>query len=321
MLLEGIFLPLTTPFHSDGRLFLRKLEANVARYSLTPASGLLVGASESDALSDKETGALLGAAMQTAMAEKVMLAAVGRDSLARTLALAECAACDGYDAVTVGIPRIGDESEHRNYLLMVADRSALPVVLDHVPGEFARQLAAHSNVLGALGNNVTELVAAGAGTTREVTVTSTFQAVTGRMLQRASGLVQLGSAGGDKAGNGTIPLKTRQKKVPFQVLGSATTDMLAGWRAGACGAVPHLGSCAPQACCEVWQAYRDGDDPLADEKQERILDAGRIMQEVAPLKYGCDVNGYYGGPPRLPRFAADGELRGAVERALSGLKT
>ena len=41
MLLEGLQLPLTTPFYSDGRLNLRKLEHNVARYSKTPVAGLV----------------------------------------------------------------------------------------------------------------------------------------------------------------------------------------------------------------------------------------------------------------------------------------
>jgi 4-hydroxy-2-oxoglutarate aldolase len=41
MLLEGLQLPLTTPFHPDGRLNLPKLEHNVARYSKTPAAGLV----------------------------------------------------------------------------------------------------------------------------------------------------------------------------------------------------------------------------------------------------------------------------------------
>ncbi len=42
MLLEGLHIPLTTPFYSDGSVALPKLAANVARYSKTPASGLIV---------------------------------------------------------------------------------------------------------------------------------------------------------------------------------------------------------------------------------------------------------------------------------------
>jgi 4-hydroxy-2-oxoglutarate aldolase len=42
MLLEGMFLPLTTPYLSDGRLNLPKLRENVIRYSKTPAE-LVIG--------------------------------------------------------------------------------------------------------------------------------------------------------------------------------------------------------------------------------------------------------------------------------------
>ena len=42
MLLDGLFLPLTTPFYPDGTLYARKMEHNVRRYSLTPAAGMCV---------------------------------------------------------------------------------------------------------------------------------------------------------------------------------------------------------------------------------------------------------------------------------------
>ena len=56
MLLDGVHIPLTTPFYPDGRVYLRKLEHNVRRYSLTPVNGLaaLTGISETEMLSDTE---------------------------------------------------------------------------------------------------------------------------------------------------------------------------------------------------------------------------------------------------------------------------
>jgi len=39
MLLEGLHIPLTTPFHPDGRLNLPKLAANIARSSKSPPPG------------------------------------------------------------------------------------------------------------------------------------------------------------------------------------------------------------------------------------------------------------------------------------------
>ncbi len=113
------------------------------------------------------------------------------------------------------------------------------------------------------------------------------------------------------------------KKVGFQVLPNCTADMLAAWNAGAAGAVPRLGACAPQACCEVWQAFRDGDPSLAAEKQQRILSAGERMEGwagIAALKYACDLNAYFGGRPRLPLLPLTAEERWEVEREMAGLQ-
>ena len=118
-------------------------------------------------------------------------------------------------------------------------------------------------------------------------------------------------------------LKTRTKRVGFQVLAGSTSGMLEAWMAGAVGAAPRLGACAPQACCEVWQAFRDGDGALAAEKQERVRLVGERMEGwkgIAALKYGCDLNGYFGGRARLPLIGLTAQEREAVERELAGMK-
>ncbi len=108
MLLEGLHLPLTTPFYPDGRLNLRKLEHNADRYSKTPVAGLVVLSEQGEPtmLSDEETRQALRSAIDAAAQEKVMMAGVSRDSVAGTLELAEFAAGAGYDAVLVKQPSI-----------------------------------------------------------------------------------------------------------------------------------------------------------------------------------------------------------------------
>jgi 4-hydroxy-2-oxoglutarate aldolase len=56
MLLNGIFPPITTPFYPDGKVYFKKIEHNVERYSKTPAAGLVVLGSTGEAvmLSDDE---------------------------------------------------------------------------------------------------------------------------------------------------------------------------------------------------------------------------------------------------------------------------
>src|ERR1700721_3776092 len=108
MLLEGLQLPLTTPFYPDGRLNLRKLEHNVGRYSKTPVAGLvaLSDSGEPTMLSDEETRQTLRCVIEAAAIEKVLLAGVSRDSVSETLRLADYAEDLGYDAV-LGRPPSG----------------------------------------------------------------------------------------------------------------------------------------------------------------------------------------------------------------------
>jgi len=193
------------------------------------------------------------------------------------------------------------------------------------------ELAGHRNILGVIQDEASaELIAATVAVSRQVTVTSTFTAVTNRMLRQVvpGGVGNFVSAESLSAGTAVIAppvpaVKTRTKKVGFQILTAATSGMLEAWNAGAVGAVPRLGACAPQACCEVWQAFRDGDPALAAEKQHRILSAAALVDGwpgIAALKYGCDLNAYFGGLARLPLLPLSGEGRGQVEAALAGLK-
>jgi hypothetical protein len=185
--------------------------------------------------------------------------------------------------------------------------------------------AGHARVIGACvaANEVKRLVELTSGVSREVTVTQVFAAATGRMLRDAD-MVSAGSLGGVAVLAAKRPaVKTRTKRVGLQVLAGSTTAMLEAWGSGAVGALPALGACAPQACCEVWQAFKDGDPALAAEKQNRIVTAGKLVEGsrgIAALKHGCDVNAYFGGRPRLPLLPLTAEEREAMERALSGLK-
>jgi dihydrodipicolinate synthase/N-acetylneuraminate lyase len=146
MLLEGLHIPLTTPFHPDGRLNLPKLGANVARTSKSPAAGLIVLGQQGEPtlLTDDESREVLRAAAQAAAPEKVLLAGISRDSVRATLALAHLAAELLYDAILAGVPSIfafdcptaaaaaseQSRSTQRRELLLyfqtIADRSPLP---------------------------------------------------------------------------------------------------------------------------------------------------------------------------------------------------
>jgi dihydrodipicolinate synthase/N-acetylneuraminate lyase len=338
MLLEGIFLPLTSPFHADGRLFQSKLEYNAERYSRTPAAGMLVlsEVGEADGLTDEESRLVLESAIAAAGKEKVMVASVGRESVYATLKLAEVAAAAGYDSIAVRAPSFALDPamtiELMTYFRAVADAATLPVVLlsaavRRLTVEVVAELAQHPNVTGAVDDaastvRVAEIKAATSEVSRETTVTPVFAAATRRML--ASTVAASSATLGGVAVLDAHPRpKTRIKRVGFQVLSGSASRMLEAWQAGASGAVPRVGACAPQACCEVWQAFKDGDFPLAEEKQERVRQVSPRMAGLAgigAIKYGCDFNGYFGGRPRLPLLGLTAAGCAEIEHQLATMR-
>lgn len=347
MLIDGIHIPLTVPFTRDGESFLRKLEYNVGRYSLTPAAGLVALMGEGSALSDDEVGGALRVIGEAAAVEKVLVAAIAKDSVRGALAIAAQAEAAGFDAVLLEVPPTwarmsGDEL--RIFFEAVADASPLPVMLGSDAGayqisvEMIAALARHGNVIGVYDDGLTveryrAIVAATQGVKREVTVTTVFAPVTRRMVLRGrreeedgGGLVSAASlAGGNAVATmATGPaVKTRTKRVGFQVMAAGSArGVVALLEAGVAGAMLAMSACAPQGCYEAYAAFKDGDPALAAEKGQRLVEADAALLElgVAGIKYGCDWNGYFGGAPRLPRLALDVEGRATVERVLAGIR-
>lgn len=352
MLLEGLLLPLTTPFYPDGRLNLRKLEYNVARYSKTPASGLIAGGDfgEPTMLSDEETRLAMKSTRDAASAEKVLIAGVSRASVIGTLDLIHHAAELDYDAVLVKQPtmlriraREGLVKQMLTYFQAVADRSSLPIIVcsaqpeESLPVEIVVELAGNPQIIGLVDSAVgvermKKLKLLTSSIKRDVTVTSTFSAVTGRMQTGSDRPVGDGMISADALTDGgsalaVLPSKprvrTRTKVVGFQILVNQTATMLDGLLAGAVGAMPAFAASVPQACYEVLAAWKDGDQGLAREKQIRLLEAAMKLEVelgVAGIKYGCDLNGYYGGGPRLPLLPLTGKERSEIEAVMQGLR-
>ena len=350
MLIEGVFAATTTPFYPDERIYFRKLEANMARYSRSLLAGMIVLGSTGEAvmLDDAESREVLRVAAEATAAEKVLVAGVGRESVGATVALAEAAAEFRYDAVLVRPPSYyaGQLTSVAvlNYFRSVADRSPLPVLLYNIPKcvpyqipiEVIGELAGHPNIIGIKDSSgsverIQATMAATKGSLRRtVTVTPIFEAVTGRMLTPAaetgSSFVSAGElAGGSAVATAppAVPIKTRSREVGFQVLCGSGSALFASLEAGACGGILAFAACAPQACQEVYLAWKDHDLKLAEEKQQRIAAANnRIVGSlgVAGVKYACDFNGYYGGRPRSPLLGLTAQEKAEVEDLLAEVR-
>jgi dihydrodipicolinate synthase/N-acetylneuraminate lyase len=343
MLLEGIFAAVPTPFYSDERVYFRKLEANMARYSRTLLSGILLLGSTGEApeLDDAETRDVLRVAAEAAAPEKVLIAGIGRESVKATVTLAEAATKFRYDVVLVRTPTYYasqmSPSAVLHYFRCVADRSPLPVLIYNIPRcvpynipvELVAELAQHPNILGIKDSSgsverirgVVEQTSV--SPRRTVTVTPVFEAVTGRMLMPRAGntdaLISIGALAGGSAVTTTPPIKTRTKEVGFQVLTGSAATLLESLEFGASGAILGFAACAPQACQEVYFAWKDHDLKLAKEKQERILGPSqRVVGQlgIAGVKHACDFNGYYGGRARSPLLPVTAAEKAEIEELL-----
>ena len=357
MLLEGIFPAITTPYYPDGKLYMRKLEHNIDRYSRTQLAGMVVLGSTGEAvmLGPEEQREVLKTAIDAAAPEKVMLAGVGQESVLETLRLAEYAARLNYDAVLVRTPHFYRGQMHRKnraqlemltYYRAVADHSALPVILYSVPAltqyelpvEVVAELAQHPNIAGIKDSSgkperIAALVEAVKFRKRTVTVTPVFAAVTARMQKShftesaGQNFVAADALGQQGTALAVAPpkaaMKTRQKEVGFAVLAGAAHTLHESLNAGAAGGVLAFAACAPQCCYEIYTAWKEGDAPLAAEKQLRVQQASNrvgAQMGIPGIKYACDLNGYYGGRPRLPLLPLTGEEQREVTSLMADIR-
>ncbi len=193
---------------------------------------------------------------------------------------------------------------------------------------------------------------------RTATVTETFSAVTPRMLKNAGPerataegeLIPVGAIAGSQptAAKAAQPsdavsarleavpsrssssavtvlggLKTRQKEVGFQILAGTAQRLHPCLEAGAVGGVLAFSAPAPTACYEIYAAWKEGDAELATLKQERIVKAApRVASQIGipGTKYALDLNGYYGGSPRLPLLPLTADLNSEVEQLMSDIR-
>ena len=359
MLLHGILPPVTTPFYPDGQVYYKKIEHNIERYSRTPIAGIVVQGSTGEAilLSDQERRDVFKAAREAAAPEKVLVAATGIESAIETLRLTEYAAKLGYDVALVRTPHFYKNQMAKpinmlTFFRTVADHSPLPVLLYNVPAftgydlpaELVAELAQHPNIIGIKesGGDV-EKIRKMAELTRSINrttaVTETFAAVTQRMITAAEtpkeseALVTIGATIGGGSSDSPKPssaavkavgtLKTRQKEVGFQILSGTADKLKPSLEAGAVGAILGFACPAPTACFEVYTAWKEGDEKLAASKQDRIIAAARkFVTESGPagIKYAMDLNGYYGGNPRLPLLPLTATAKSEIETLLTNIR-
>jgi 4-hydroxy-2-oxoglutarate aldolase len=80
---------------------------------------------------------------------------------------------------------------------------------------------------------------------------------------------------------------------------------------------------APYATITIWEAHRTREVDAAKDWQNRILRAAQLVTVkygIPGLKHAMDLNGYYGGPPRLPLTVPCPAAKAEIEQAFRDLR-
>ena len=289
MNLDGIFLPVTTPFDSHtGDPDLGAFADNIHAWCAHPIAGVVVGGStgEQALLDEDELLALVARAARSRSDGMALIAGTGAESTRATIRLCEMTAREGADAVLVKPPayyrgRMSPEAI-RTYFVAVADASPVPVILYHVPKfvpveivpELAGELARHDNIAG------------------------------------------IKDSSGDLHNLGAVCEAVGERAT---VVVGAGTLLYSGLEIGARGGIIAVGLLATGASCELYRTFVAG----------RSAEAGRLQERIGPLhkrvvagagvpgvKHGLDLLGLAGGPPRPPLLPPTDREREEVAKAL-----
>jgi 4-hydroxy-2-oxoglutarate aldolase len=293
MKLQGIFPPIATPFDHEGNICASKVRHNVEKWNRTTLAGYVVCGStgESVMLTTEEKVQLWELVAQSAAPEKLLIAGTGVESVRETVCLTNRAASMGYKAAMVRTPHYYKSLLNRPdaqmlYYRAVADQSKIPLIIYNWPQTTGVDIAP-------------EAVA---------------------MLSEHPNIIAIKESSGDL---GKVMQMLREVRQGFQVLVGSAPTLYPSLLMGACGAILAYANAAPYSTIAIWEAYRTREEEAGRDWQNRIGRAATLVTVkygIPGLKYAMDLNGYYGGPPRLPLIPPSAEAKKEIEAAFADLK-
>ena len=293
MKLQGIFPPIATPFDHKGDLYKIKLQHNVEKWNLTGLSGYVVCGStaESVYLTTEEKITLWEWVAQYADSKKLLIAGTGVESVRETVQLTNRAAEIGYKAAMVRTPHyykalLNNTAAQVLYFRSVADQSKIPLMIYNWPQATGLDIS-------------TDAVA---------------------QLSEHPNIIAIKESSGNLE---KVMQMIREVKSGFQVLVGSAPTLWPSFAVGATGAVLAFANAAPYACITIWEAHRTRDTEAAKDWQARITRAAQLVTTkygVPGLKYAMDLNGYYGGIPRLPLVPVSPAAQKEIAEAFEGIR-
>jgi 4-hydroxy-2-oxoglutarate aldolase len=293
MKLQGIFPPITTPFDHAGNIYAAKVQHNVEKWNRTALSGYVVLGStgESVMLTTDEKVTMWELVAKHAAPEKLLIAGTGMESVRETVCLTNRAAEMGYKAVMVRTPHyyknlLNNAAAQTLYFRSVADQAKIPLIIYNWPQATGLDIAAEAVVALSEHPNIIA-------------------------VKESSGSME------------KVMQMIREVKHGFQVLVGSAPTLWPSLLMGACGAILAYANAAPYSTIAIWEAYRTREEAAGLDWQNRIGRAAALVTTkygIPGLKYAMDLNGYYGGPPRLPLCVPNEAAKREIEEAFQDLK-
>jgi 4-hydroxy-2-oxoglutarate aldolase len=122
---------------------------------------------------------------------------------------------------------------------------------------------------------------------------------------------------------GEIGVLKDKVRAGVQILTGHSATLARDLQAGATAALLPYAAAAPYSTITIWEATRTRDTAAAEDWQGRIATAVDLLENkygASGLKHAMDLNGYYGGPPRLPLAPISTEAKAEIEAAFDGLR-
>jgi 4-hydroxy-2-oxoglutarate aldolase len=291
--LHGIYPPIATPFDHRGDLYKTKVQHNVEKWNKTGLGGYVVCGStgESVYLTTEEKITLWEWVATYASPDKLLMAGTGMEGVRETVALTNRAAEMGYKAAMVRTPHYYKNLVNRNdaqllYFRAVADQAKIPLMIYNWPQATGVDISA-------------EAVA---------------------MLSEHPNIIAVKESSGSLE---KVMQMLREVKPGFQVLTGSAPTLAPCLAVGCVGAVLAFANAAPYATITIYEAHRQREEAAALDWQNRIAKAAQLVTTkygIPGLKHAMDLNGYYGGIPRLPLTPVGPQAQKEIEAAFEGLK-
>ena len=291
MKLQGMFALAATPFDHTGAIYRTKVLHNFGKWRRTSLSGFIVGgmAGEGPLLDAAEKLELVKLAAEGNTA--ILIADISQEGVHPAVALAHAMNAAGAHAVISRAPHEyrylpNAEEMPSLYFRALADQSPVPVVIHNAPVVTGIDLPA--SIIAQLAAHPNSVGVLESGT--PVSRIPEIRALAGK---------------------------------DFAVLAGTEGQVWESLRAGANGAALAFASAAPYATIAIWEAFRTREEEAGVDWQGRIARPGILVTDlhgVPGLKHAMDINGYYGGPPRLPFSPLHADAKHEIDEAFRDLK-